>query len=71
MRDLPIAIPIDILQDRDLSALEAIVVYLKEQHGLTYSQIASMLKRDDRTIWTTYKRAAVKNLSRAVAGGRL
>lgn len=25
-----------------------------------------MLKRDDRTIWTTYKRASVKNLARAV-----
>ena len=66
-RSIPIAIPIEVIQDRELSALEAIVVYLKEQHHLTYSQIAVMLKRDDRTIWTTYKRAAVKNLQRAVS----
>jgi hypothetical protein len=65
-RSLPITIPIEVIQDRELSALEAIVVYLKEHHGLTYSQIAVMLKRDDRTIWTTYKRATVKNLHRAV-----
>jgi hypothetical protein len=59
-RTLPIAIPIDVLNDRNFSALEAIVRYLKEAHNLTYSQIAVMLQRDDRTIWTTYQRAAKK-----------
>lgn len=54
------SIPIDILRDRDVSALEAIVRYLKEEQKLTYSQIAQLLNRDDRTVWTTYKRAAKK-----------
>jgi predicted DNA-binding protein (UPF0251 family) len=58
--NLPISIPVDVLQDRDLSALEAIVVYLKDHHKLTYSQIAQLLNRDDRTVWTTYKRASKK-----------
>ena len=57
---LALSIPIEILQDRDLSALEAIVRYLKEQEGCTYSQIAQLLRRDDRTVWTTYKRAIKK-----------
>ena len=57
IRALPIAIPIEVLKDRELSALEAIVRYLKEEHSLTYSQIAVMLQRDDRTVWTTYQRA--------------
>ncbi|MDO8628496.1 MAG: hypothetical protein Q7R56_01970 [Nanoarchaeota archaeon] len=41
------------------SALEAIVVYLKEQQ-LTYHEIAVILARDDRTIWTVYRRAKKK-----------
>lgn len=61
---LPVAIPVEILQDRELSAMEAIVCYLKEQQGLTYSQIASMLNRDDRTVWTTYQRASKKVMRR-------
>lgn len=40
--------------------MEAIVCYLKEQQGMTYSQIAVILNRDDRTVWTTYKRASKK-----------
>ncbi len=59
-RTLPIAIPIEILKDRELSALEAIVRYLKDEHNLTYSQIATMLQRDDRTVWTTYQRSLKK-----------
>jgi hypothetical protein len=55
-----IAIPIEILQNRDFSAMEAVVCYLKEEHGLTYSEIASVLNRDDRTVWTTYHRAQKK-----------
>lgn len=53
-------IPTFIFRDRSLAALESIVVYLKDTHGLTYAQIAKLLNRDDRTIWTTYTRAKKK-----------
>ena len=53
-------VPTFIFRDRSLAALEAIVVYLKDSQGLTYAQIARLLNRNDRTIWTTYKRAKQK-----------
>jgi DNA-directed RNA polymerase specialized sigma24 family protein len=53
-------LPSFIFKDRSLAALEAIVVYLKDSQGMTYAQIAKLLNRDDRTIWTTYQRAKKK-----------
>ena len=53
-------IPSFVFRDRNLAALEAIVVYLKDSQGMTYAQIARLLNRDDRTIWTTYTRAKKK-----------
>jgi hypothetical protein len=55
-----IAIPSHILRDRSLSVLEIIVEYLKEKKKLTYHEIAVLLNRDDRTIWTCYNRAKKK-----------
>ncbi|MBU4284112.1 MAG: hypothetical protein KJ968_03325 [Nanoarchaeota archaeon] len=54
-------IPVEIFSDKKLSALEAIVSYLKEEFSLTYHEIALLLKRDDRTVWTVYQRARKKN----------
>jgi len=54
------SIPVTILSDRTLSALEHVTIYLKETHGLSYKEIATLLNRDQRTIWTTYQRAAQK-----------
>ena len=45
---------------KDLGALESICKYLKENQGLTYHQIAQLLDRNDRTIWTTYHNACKK-----------
>ena len=56
----PYDIPVLILQDRRLSVLENIVSYLKDTFELTYHQIAVMLNRNDRTIWTVYQRAKKK-----------
>ena len=56
-----ISIPSNILTDRSVSVLEAIVKYLKEKKNLTYHEIAVLLNRDDRTIWTVYQRARKKN----------
>ena len=54
------SIPTSIFRDRALSVLEAISEYLKEKKGMRYSEIAKLLNRDDRTIWTAYKRAKIK-----------
>lgn len=53
-------IPISIFSDRKFSILESLVKYLKEKLMLTYHEIAALLNRDDRTIWTVYRRARQK-----------
>ena len=55
-----IDIPIFIFRDRSLSVLEVIVEYLKDKLNLNYHEIAVLLNRDDRTIWTCYNRAKKK-----------
>ncbi|MEK6818331.1 MAG: LamG domain-containing protein [Nanoarchaeota archaeon] len=45
---------------KDIGALEVVVKYLKENKGKSYHEIAKMLKRDDRTIWTSYHKAVKK-----------
>jgi len=49
-------IPVLAISNRSLSVLESIVYYLKDSCNLKYSQIALMLHRDQRTIWTVYNR---------------
>jgi len=51
------SIPISIFENRSLSAFELIVKHLKENFNLRYSQIAELLNRDERNIWTVYNRA--------------
>jgi len=53
-------IPVSIFRARLLSVLESLVEYLKENQGMKFSEIAIALNRDNRTIWTVYKRAAKK-----------
>ena len=53
------SIPAKILKDRRYSVLETIVMFLKPSH--TLSEIAVLLKRDTRTIWTVYQRAKKKD----------
>ena len=53
-------IPISILANKKLSALESIVKYLKERLLLPYNEISILLKRDHRTIWTVYQRSRKK-----------
>ena len=54
-------IPISIFFNTKLSALESIVKYLKEIQNLKYHEIAVLLKRNDRTIWTVYQRSLKKS----------
>lgn len=46
-------LPVEIFSMK-ISALRAIVKYLVEIKSLTFSQIATLLGRDPRTIWTSY-----------------
>jgi len=43
-----------------LSALESISLYLNQKYGIGYSKIATLLNRDQRTIWTVCDRARKK-----------
>jgi len=52
-------IPITIFS-RKLGALESVAKYMKENLGMQYYTIAQLLNRDDRTIWTAYKKATAK-----------
>jgi hypothetical protein len=53
-------IPLSVFLKKDLSILESLVHHLKIFHSLTYHQIAVLIGRDDRTIWTVYDRAERK-----------
>ena len=52
-------IPIRELQDRKFSILESISVFLKN-NALSNNEIANLLNRDNRTIWTVINRANKK-----------
>lgn len=53
-------VPVSIFRERKLSILETIVSYLKYHFNLTYAEIALLLHRDQRTIWTVFKRGEAK-----------
>ncbi|HLD06255.1 MAG TPA: hypothetical protein VJC16_01840 [Candidatus Nanoarchaeia archaeon] len=63
-----VKIPSHIFTDRTLSVLEAISEYLKDELHFTYHEIAAMMNRDDRTIWTCYYRAKRKRAAAELRG---
>ncbi len=54
-----LTIPITIFS-KQLGGLEAIAKYMKENLNMTYSEIAKEIGRNERTIWTSYKKAKEK-----------
>ncbi len=66
----PIEIPISIFT-KELGGLEAVVKYMRENLRMKYSEIAKLLNRDDRTIWTSYDKAKVKKPQKLRAKGIL
>jgi DNA-directed RNA polymerase specialized sigma24 family protein len=44
----------------ELTVFESVVYYLKNNYNFNYRNIAQLLKRDERTIWTVYQRAKKK-----------
>ena len=55
-------IPVHVLQDKKLTVSEHIVKQLKEVFKLNYHEVAVLMKRNDRTVWTLYNRAIKKNV---------
>ncbi len=55
-----IMLPTHIFRNTSLSVLESIVEYLKEHQGLGFREIAILLDRDERNIWTVYNRCLKK-----------
>jgi DNA-binding NarL/FixJ family response regulator len=53
-------VPSRIFKDRNVAVLEAVVEYMKDIEGLSYHEIAVLLNRNERTIWTVYSRAKQK-----------
>ena len=54
-----IYIPLNELNKEGFSVFESVVLYLRKMQ-YRYSEIASLLERDERNIWTTSKRAEKK-----------
>ncbi|MBL7055887.1 hypothetical protein ISS07_03175 [Candidatus Woesearchaeota archaeon] len=54
------SIPLSIFDNDKLSTFEALVKYLKEILHLRFVTIADILKRSDKTIWVTQKKARQK-----------
>ncbi len=55
-------IPCTVLKTRTLSVLETIAVYLKDAYQLSNNEIAKLLGKDPRTIWTVLHRAKKKEV---------
>lgn len=53
------AVPIEIFAG-DLAPAEALVKYLKENLSLRFTDMAKILNRDERGLWTSYHRALKK-----------
>lgn len=60
-----VMVPVAVLQDRDVSVLEAIAEYMHDERCLTFREIAILLNRDERTVWTVYSRAKKKRAVKA------
>ncbi len=50
------AVPLSIFST-ELSALQAVVRYLSEARKLSFTEIAALLNRSPKTVWTTYAHA--------------
>ena len=62
VKDSKIAIPLSTFSNRKLSTLESLVFYLKEHYRLKFTEMASLLSRSTKTVWTTYQNARKKQL---------
>ena len=61
IKEKEVFVPLSVFKN-SLAPLEAVVLFLKEHLGYSLHKIALLLKRDDRTIWLTYRNAVKKNV---------
>jgi hypothetical protein len=54
-------VPISIFTNRALGILESLVKYLREEKSYSLAKIAVLLKRDNRTVWSTYEQSKRKS----------
>jgi hypothetical protein len=54
-----IYVPLNVLRDRKHTILEAVIIYLKAKN-MRFSEIAELVDRDQRNVWTIYSRATKK-----------
>ncbi len=54
-------LPLHIFSDRRLSFLEHVCMHLRERYALSYHEIAVLIGKNDRTVWTVCKRAERKH----------
>ena len=59
-----IILPLDIFKNRNLTILEAVILYLRNK-GIKLGKIAKLIDRDQRNVHTIYSRA-VKKLKRNI-----
>lgn len=60
-REEEVNVPVSLFKNRDLGILEVLVKYLHENQGLSFNEIAHALKRDNRTIWSSYDKTKIKH----------
>ena len=60
------SIPVFVFRNRELSILECVCKYLKEELNLSFHRIALLLNRNDRTIWVTYHNALKKRKEKLI-----
>ncbi len=60
LKDNPKDIPVSVFANRDIGLLEALTKHLKENESMRNHEIADILNRNERTVWTSYKRANEK-----------
>ncbi|MCX6751026.1 MAG: hypothetical protein NTZ83_06210, partial [Candidatus Pacearchaeota archaeon] len=59
VKETEIFLPISILNNRESTILESAINYLRKR-GMKYSEIAKLLDRDPRNIWTIYSKTIKK-----------
>ena len=59
IRRTDIMLPVSIFENKNLTVLESVIIYLKEK-GMKFSEISRILERDQRNIWTIHSRAMKK-----------
>lgn len=54
-------IPAEVFSNKGFSIFENLVIYLKEEHNLRFREIGKLISRNEKTIWTVYKRGVEKD----------